>query len=203
MNLKGRKVTKMPGISDSRFDDGGKVMEKVYIVTSDITVKDITLVRGSFIGIVAKEDGNTFIINTINYKKNISFEITGEVLDQLYDMLEYNDIITRMWKKTTENLIAGTLKLKAVNFTIFLGRALAWISLIFVMWMSFVVVKTPMAYTLAAICIALNGVLQLKTIPVQALKWKYTEHVKVVEDTLKDVEEVLNEIRKMGYKSKL
>jgi len=106
--------------SDTWFENGGtKVVEKCYVVNSDITVNNTNIERGSVISIVSKEDGNTFLVAPIKRKQQaVSEEITRENLDELHNKLEYNEYITKLWNKLYGELTTRTLKIHLMKITI-------------------------------------------------------------------------------------
>ena len=187
--------------NDTWFEYGGtKVVEKCYVVNSDITVNNTNIERGSVISIVSKEDGNTFIVAPIKREKQaISEEITRENLDELHNKLEYNEYITKLWNKLYGELTTRTLKIHLMKITIKSAKLVLWILTVLAVWITLFKAQTVPAFLFTLIDIAFSWYIQSAIIPTYSNERLLKETNKIIEITTQRIGEILEEIEKLGY----
>lgn len=186
---------------DTWFEYGGtKVVEKCYVVNSDITVNNTNIERGSVISIVSKEDGNTFIVAPIKREKQaISEEITRENLDELHNKLEYNEHITKLWNRLYGELTTRTLKIHLMKVTIKSAKLAMWILTVLAVWVAVFKAQTAPAYAFALIDIVFSWYIQAAIIPTYSNERLLKETNKIIEITTQRIGEILEEIERLGY----
>jgi hypothetical protein len=187
--------------SDTWFENGGtKVVEKCYVVNSDITVNNTNIERGSVISIVSKEDGNTFLVAPIKRKQQaVSEEITRENLDELHNKLEYNEYITKLWNKLYGELTTRTLKIHLMKITIKSAKLAMWILTVLAVWVVVFKAQTAPAYVFAIIDIVFSWYIQSAIIPTYSNERLLKETNKIIEITTQRIGEILEEIERLGY----
>lgn len=192
---------KLIGTSDTWFENGGtKVVEKCYVVNSNITVNNTNIERGSVISIVSKEDGNTFLVAPIKREQQaISEEITRENLDELHNKLEYNEYITNLWNKLYCELTTGTLRLQLMKLTIKLSKLAMWVLTIIMTWVTIFKAQTATAYVFTIVGIIFSWYIQSAIIPTYIKERLLKETNKLIEATTQRIDEVLEEIERLGY----